>query len=193
MPGPELFTAFEGLRRLVSGPLAEVALVIKRAERRASEPVAIFSDATGRAIDLDLRGSDEQILARLPQDIPAETALPNPPREAAEVFALPSRAASSSGMASPVAPRPPMRRKSRREIPSHRRQSEPRRFSMRQSPATGLRSCLPTKKVRSMRVMLPWRSFTETVSLPLRSSVTGLESVSSQTPVVLLLNFDARF
>ncbi len=80
MPGLEIFTAFEGPRRLVSGPLAEVALVIKRAERRASEPVTIFSDATGRAIDLDLRGSDKEILARLPQDLPAESVLPNPPR-----------------------------------------------------------------------------------------------------------------
>jgi uncharacterized protein len=67
MPDPETFTAFEGQRRLVSGPLAVIALVIKRAERRALELVTIFSDATGRAIDLDLRGSDEEILARLPQ------------------------------------------------------------------------------------------------------------------------------
>ena len=80
MPGPEIFTAFEGARRLVSGPLAEVALVIKRAERRASEFVTIFSDATGRAIDLDLRGSDEEILARLPQHVPMESALPATPR-----------------------------------------------------------------------------------------------------------------
>jgi len=78
MPGLEIFTAFEGPRRLVSGPLAEVALVIKRAERRASEPVAIFSDATGRAIDLDLRGSDEEILARLPHHAPAEPAPATP-------------------------------------------------------------------------------------------------------------------
>jgi len=75
-----MFTAFEGPRRLVSGPLAEVALVIKRAERRASELVTIFSDATGRAIDLDLRGSDEEILARLPQHVPMESALPATPR-----------------------------------------------------------------------------------------------------------------
>lgn len=80
MFGPEIFTAFEGPRRLVSGPLAEVALVVKRAERRASEPVAIFSDATGRAIDLDLRGSDEEILARLPQHVAVESAPPAPPR-----------------------------------------------------------------------------------------------------------------
>jgi uncharacterized protein len=62
---PQTFTAFEGQRRLVSGPLAAVALAVKRAEQRASERVATFSDATGRAIDLDLRGSDEEIVARL--------------------------------------------------------------------------------------------------------------------------------
>jgi hypothetical protein len=63
---PPTFTAFEGPRRLVSGPLPEVALAVKQAEQRASQGVAIFSDATGRAIDLDLRGSDDEIVARLP-------------------------------------------------------------------------------------------------------------------------------
>ena len=62
----ETFTAFEGQRRLVSGPLSEVALAVKRAEQRAPERIGIFSDATGRAIDLDLRGSDDEIVARLP-------------------------------------------------------------------------------------------------------------------------------
>jgi hypothetical protein len=59
------FTVFEGLRRLASGPLAEVAPAIKRAEQRATEPIAIFSDATGRAVDLDLRGSVDDVLKRL--------------------------------------------------------------------------------------------------------------------------------
>jgi hypothetical protein len=63
---PQSFTAFEGRRRLRSGALAEVALAVKQAEQRVSERVAIFSDATGRPIDLDLRGSDKEILARLP-------------------------------------------------------------------------------------------------------------------------------
>ncbi|HEV7881550.1 DUF2239 family protein [Bradyrhizobium sp.] len=62
----QTFTAFEGQRRLVSGPLGEVALAVRRAEQRAADRVAIFSDATGRAIDLDLRGSDDEIVARLP-------------------------------------------------------------------------------------------------------------------------------
>jgi hypothetical protein len=63
---PQTFTAFEGRRRLLSGSLSEVALAVKRAEQRASERIAIFSDATGRPIDLNLRGSDVEILARLP-------------------------------------------------------------------------------------------------------------------------------
>ena len=61
----ETFTAFEGPRRLASGPLTEIAPAIKRAEARAAQPIAIFSDATGRAIDLDLRGSVGDVLARL--------------------------------------------------------------------------------------------------------------------------------
>jgi hypothetical protein len=71
---PQTFTAFEGPRRLVSGPLQEVTLAVKRAEQRAAERVAIFSDATGCAIDLDLRGSDDEIVARLPAT-PAPAAL----------------------------------------------------------------------------------------------------------------------
>jgi hypothetical protein len=77
---PQTFTAFEGLSRLATGPLAEVALAVKRAEQRASsERVAIFSDATGRPIDLDLRGSDDEILARLPPG-PALEPAPGEPR-----------------------------------------------------------------------------------------------------------------
>lgn len=82
---PQTFTAFEGQQLLVSGALAEVALAVKRSERRAAEPIAIFSDATGRAIDLDLRGSDDEIVARLPPmaspnlATPEETA-PSEPR-----------------------------------------------------------------------------------------------------------------
>lgn len=64
------FTAFAGQRRLLSGTLAEVALAVKRAGQAA--PVVIFNDATGRSLDLDLRGSDSEIIARLPKPPPAE-------------------------------------------------------------------------------------------------------------------------
>src|ERR1700752_4692311 len=63
------FTAFEGQRCLISGTLAEVALAVKRAGQ-AAFPIIIFSDASGRSLDLDLRGSDEEIIARLPRTAP---------------------------------------------------------------------------------------------------------------------------
>jgi hypothetical protein len=46
--------------------LAAVALVVKRAlEDGALGPVLIFDDATGRSIDVDTRGSAEEVVARL--------------------------------------------------------------------------------------------------------------------------------
>ena len=70
------FTAFEGQQRLASGPLAEVALAVKRGGQRAAERLAIFSDATGRPIDFDLRGSDAEIVARLQRTTPPDPATP---------------------------------------------------------------------------------------------------------------------
>lgn len=67
------FTAFEGQRRIASGPLADVALAVKRAGTRTTAPIAIYSDATGRPIDLDLRGSDDEIAARLRRTLPVAT------------------------------------------------------------------------------------------------------------------------
>lgn len=67
----QTFTAFEGPRRLITGPLADVALAVKRVGP-APAPIAIFNDRTGQAVDLDLRGSDAEILARLPQDTTSE-------------------------------------------------------------------------------------------------------------------------
>ena len=70
------FTAFMGQRLLASGPLAEVALAVMNAARRpAAPPIVIFSDSNGRPIDLDLRGTEREIIARLPQSAPVpETA-----------------------------------------------------------------------------------------------------------------------
>jgi hypothetical protein len=64
----QCFTAFIGPRRLASGPLAEVALAVMKASRRdAAEPVVIFDDADGRPIDLNLSGSERDVVARLPR------------------------------------------------------------------------------------------------------------------------------
>ncbi|RQS76809.1 DUF2239 family protein [Burkholderia sp. Bp8963] len=68
------YTAFEGHRRLATGPLSTVALTIRRASDAGSAgPVLIFDDTTGRSIDIDLRGSDDEILARFgqPDESPA--------------------------------------------------------------------------------------------------------------------------
>jgi uncharacterized protein len=73
------FTAFEGQRRLASGVLADVALAVKRAEGSASEAIAIFNDDTGRPIDLDLRGSANDVLARLATTSCGGSAADTPP------------------------------------------------------------------------------------------------------------------
>jgi uncharacterized protein len=78
------FTAFEGPRRLTSGSLAKVALVVKKwSDGGQSSPILIFDDSTGRVIDLDLRGTDREILQRLPQTAGSANLLLTdpPPRE----------------------------------------------------------------------------------------------------------------
>jgi len=74
------FTAFIGNQRLISAPLAEVALAVMKATRKAvAEPIIIFDDTSGRPIDLDLRGTESDVVARLP--LPAanfETSVDDP-------------------------------------------------------------------------------------------------------------------
>jgi uncharacterized protein len=66
MTEPKHFTAFVGSRRLASGLLADVALVVRKASKSTgAEPIIIFDDATGRPIDLDLRGTGQEVIARL--------------------------------------------------------------------------------------------------------------------------------
>jgi hypothetical protein len=76
----QTFTAFEGQRRLITGPLADVALAVKRAATPSAQ-IAIFDDRTGRALDLDLRGSETEILARLPPGTAGDPALESPANE----------------------------------------------------------------------------------------------------------------
>ncbi|WP_010582763.1 DUF2239 family protein [Schlesneria paludicola] len=61
------YTCFDGHRRLATGTLQSVALVVKRAMKAgAAGPVLIFDNSTGRSIDIDTRGRDDEVLARLP-------------------------------------------------------------------------------------------------------------------------------
>lgn len=60
--------AFAGDRCLARGSLAEVALAVRRRLDVADGPPAVVLDALdSQVVDLDLRGSDEAILARLPR------------------------------------------------------------------------------------------------------------------------------
>jgi hypothetical protein len=69
------FTAFIGNRRLISGPLAEVALAIRKNTKPAGhQPILIFDDGNGRSVDVDLRGTDQEVLARLPHPATAPAA-----------------------------------------------------------------------------------------------------------------------
>lgn len=79
------YTSFQGHHRLASGPLHVVALAIKlAAERENAKPILLFDDSTGRCIDVDTQGSDEDVLARyLPADADNESnadATPDTPR-----------------------------------------------------------------------------------------------------------------
>lgn len=58
-------TAFIGTSLLACGPLGTVALAV-RAVSTSTESILVLDDRTGKVIDLDLRGSDQDILGRLP-------------------------------------------------------------------------------------------------------------------------------
>ncbi|MEZ0222354.1 MULTISPECIES: DUF2239 family protein [unclassified Tardiphaga] len=76
------FSAFAGPKLLASGPLAEVAIAIKIATGAIADPIVIFDNATGKSLDIDLRGSHREVVARLPQPttIEPETDAPAEPR-----------------------------------------------------------------------------------------------------------------
>lgn len=60
------YTSFEGFRRVASGGLGEVAARTKEVlERGEGGPVLIFDDRTGEQVELDFRGTTEDVLARL--------------------------------------------------------------------------------------------------------------------------------
>lgn len=59
------YTSFDGMHCIATGSKAEVAIAVRRAtDAGAAGPVLIFDNATGRSIDLDLRGSETQIRKR---------------------------------------------------------------------------------------------------------------------------------
>jgi hypothetical protein len=67
------YTAFLAGRRLTTGPLHDVAVVVLRALQTQPEVHAlVFSDASGQSADLDLRGGEEAVAARYRVAAPAQ-------------------------------------------------------------------------------------------------------------------------
>ncbi|HEX5431055.1 MAG TPA: DUF2239 family protein, partial [Bryobacteraceae bacterium] len=62
-------TAFQGFHKIISGTISEVALFLKD---RLQGDVLVFEDATGRQVDLDSRGTPEEISARYPEQSATE-------------------------------------------------------------------------------------------------------------------------
>jgi hypothetical protein len=75
-------TAFEGTKRIASGELAHVALKTKALiDRNEKATVLIFDDSTSEQIELDFRGTAEDVLRRLAAtgSAPVATASPRGP------------------------------------------------------------------------------------------------------------------
>lgn len=63
-------TAFEGDKRLISGPLIEVALAVKNlADSGMRTPILAFDDATAHILELDLCGTKQEVITRLPDAV----------------------------------------------------------------------------------------------------------------------------
>jgi hypothetical protein len=59
-------TAFEGSHRIASGGLPDVARAVKAViDRGENGPVLVFDDRTSQPIELDLRGSLEDVLRKI--------------------------------------------------------------------------------------------------------------------------------
>ena len=79
------FTSFAGHRRIASGSLQANALAIKEsASRHSTGPMLTFDDETGRSVEVDTRGTEQEIRARFdPVPGAAEASGRNPAVETA--------------------------------------------------------------------------------------------------------------
>ena len=86
-------TAFAGSKRIASGDLRQVALAAKAVwDREKWAQVLIFDDVTSNLIEVDFRGSPEDVGRRLAEEVPVEPRKPGRPKlgvVAREVTLLP--------------------------------------------------------------------------------------------------------
>ena len=72
--------AFAGTRRIAAGALADVALATKAAvDRGERAPVLVFDEETSEPVELDLRGTPDDVLRRLPRSEPSAERQTSPP------------------------------------------------------------------------------------------------------------------
>ncbi|HEX7922682.1 MAG TPA: DUF2239 family protein [Bradyrhizobium sp.] len=75
------YVAFEGEHRIGAGDLAEVARAAKQLlDRRKDATVLVFNGRTSALVDIDYRGSVDDVLARLPKLAPPRDEEPAAPR-----------------------------------------------------------------------------------------------------------------
>ena len=89
-------TVFERNKRIASGSLVEVAAAYKAAVERGSGQAFLFDDRTGKAFDIDVRGTVEHMLQVLRHNHPSPDDPRGPGRPklgvaAREVTLLPSQ------------------------------------------------------------------------------------------------------
>ncbi|SEA04132.1 DUF2239 family protein [Paraburkholderia sartisoli] len=66
MTSPATCIAFEGVRRIASGALKDVAVAVKAVvDRGESAPVLIFDSVTSQPVEFDLRGPVDEVIGRL--------------------------------------------------------------------------------------------------------------------------------
>jgi hypothetical protein len=78
--GKRRCTAFEGVRCIASGGLAEVAMATRAVlDRGEQAPILIFDDATGQQVEVDFRGTPEEVRERIVEQERAEGGVAAPP------------------------------------------------------------------------------------------------------------------
>lgn len=76
-PNHQIYSAFEGHKKLAQGSLEDVVLKTKRRLKTdATASILIFSDLTGKEMDFDLRGTEKEILQRLQAFIVVDDSAP---------------------------------------------------------------------------------------------------------------------
>lgn len=64
----QTFTSFDGWKRIAHGDLKTNAVAVKRTlESGSSGPAWVFSNRTGCIVEIDIRGSEAETIARLPE------------------------------------------------------------------------------------------------------------------------------